>query len=67
MADVVQVNVSMDREDAASLDNMAREAGYDNRSAFVRMLIRQERARRYSSPSLMTVAEAEAAAAKVEA
>ena len=42
MNDVVQVNVSMDRDTAVQLDQMAEKAGYDNRSAFVRWLIRQE-------------------------
>jgi metal-responsive CopG/Arc/MetJ family transcriptional regulator len=42
MSDVVQVNVSMESETATQLDQMAREMGYDNRSAFVRWLIRQE-------------------------
>lgn len=59
MTDTVQVNVSMEGETALQLDTMAKEAGYDNRSAYVRMLIRQEYARRYSQPSpLITVDEA---------
>jgi metal-responsive CopG/Arc/MetJ family transcriptional regulator len=48
MPDVVQVNVSMEIETANQLDQMAQDAGYDNRSAFVRWLIRQEIARRKS-------------------
>lgn len=47
MADAVQVNVSMEMDTAAQLDQMAHDAGYDNRSAFVRWLIRQEYARRF--------------------
>lgn len=46
MSDVVQVNVSMESETANQLDQMARDAGYDNRSAFIRWLIRQEVTRR---------------------
>lgn len=62
MAEVVQVNVSMDNETAGQLDQMARQAGYDNRSAFVRWLIRQEYARRYSAPNAgVSVGEAMAA------
>jgi metal-responsive CopG/Arc/MetJ family transcriptional regulator len=38
----VQVNVSLEKDDAAILDQMANDAGYDNRSAFVRWLIRRE-------------------------
>lgn len=62
MTEVVQVNVSMEQETAAQLDLMARDTGYDNRSAFVRWLIRQEYARRYSRPnSVITVENAEKA------
>jgi metal-responsive CopG/Arc/MetJ family transcriptional regulator len=42
----VQVNVSLEPEDAATLDRMAAEDGFDNRSAFVRRMIRQEAIRR---------------------
>jgi metal-responsive CopG/Arc/MetJ family transcriptional regulator len=48
MSDVVQVNVSMELETAGQLDKMAHEDGYDNRSAFVRWLVRQEYIRRLS-------------------
>ena len=59
MPDTVQVNVSMDAETAHDLDTLAREDGIDNRSAMVRRLIRQEIARRYSTPQpCITVAEA---------
>jgi metal-responsive CopG/Arc/MetJ family transcriptional regulator len=37
----------MEPETVAKLDKMARDAGYDNRSAFVRWLIREEYNRRY--------------------
>ena len=62
MADAIQVNVSMEKETAAQLDQMAYQDGYDNRSAFVRLLIRQEYARRFSQPTLMTIGEAQQAA-----
>lgn len=62
MSDVIQVNVSMPKEDADDLDRMAHEMGFDNRSAFVRWMTRQEKARRYSQPNpLITVSEAQAA------
>jgi metal-responsive CopG/Arc/MetJ family transcriptional regulator len=47
MSEVIQVNVSMETETANQLEKMAKEMGYDNRSAFVRWLIRQEYMRRY--------------------
>lgn len=47
MSEVVQVNVSMEIETANQLDQLAHEDGYDNRSAFVRWLIRQEYGRRF--------------------
>lgn len=63
MTETIQVNVSMEAETAALLDKLARESGYENRSPFVRWLIRQEAARRYSQPNpAVTVAEAQAAA-----
>jgi metal-responsive CopG/Arc/MetJ family transcriptional regulator len=59
MAELVQVNTSITEEDAKMLDRMAAEDGFDNRSAFVRRLIRQEWARRYSkSNPLISVADA---------
>jgi len=61
--ELVQVNTSMDRETASQLDQMTKASGLDNRSAFVRWLIRQEYARRYSQPNpTITIAEAQAAA-----
>lgn len=55
----IQMNVNVSTEDARMVDFMAWEDGFDSRSAFVRRLIRQEWARRYSKPnSIMTVAEA---------
>lgn len=57
---VVQVNVSMQPEDAETLDRLVRESGYDNRSAFVRWLIRNELARRVSQPNpCITVEQAQ--------
>lgn len=62
MAELVQVNTSVTEEDARMIDRMMVEDGFDNRSAFVRRLIRQEWARRYSQPNpFITLAEAEAA------
>lgn len=46
-----QVNVNITDEDARMLDRMMVEDAYDNRSAFVRRLIRQEWARRYGQPN----------------
>lgn len=63
MTDVVQVNVSMEVETSNQLDKMAHDLGYDNRSAFVRWLVRQEYARRYSQPNpVITVEDAQAIA-----
>jgi|GEM_PF-6259851 len=45
---VVQVNVSMNDDDIRMLDQMMIEDAFDNRSAFVRRLIRQEWARRHN-------------------
>lgn len=47
----VQMNVNVTVEDARMVDYMASEDGFDNRSAFVRRLIRQEWARRYGQPN----------------
>jgi hypothetical protein len=46
----IQTNVNLTSEDVQMLDKMMVEDAYDNRSAFVRRLIRQEYARRYSQP-----------------
>lgn len=40
-----QVNTSMDVSTLKVLDEMAHDAGYDNRSAYIRLLIRREAAR----------------------
>ncbi|MFZ6028059.1 MAG: ribbon-helix-helix protein, CopG family [Chloroflexota bacterium] len=42
-----QVNVNLEENDAILLDRMSNEDGYDNRSAFVRRMIRLEAQRRY--------------------
>ena len=47
----IRVNVNLKDDDAKMLDRMMVEDAYDNRSAFVRRLIRQEWARRYSKPN----------------
>lgn len=64
MPDFIQVNVNLTEEDARVLDRMMAEDGFDNRSAFVRRLVRQEwQARQFSHPNpSVTVAEATAAA-----
>lgn len=58
MAELVQVNTSITEEDAKMLDRMMVEDGFDNRSAFIRRLIRQEWARRYSQPSPLPINQA---------
>jgi len=45
MADLIQINTSMDADTAKFLDQMVKDAGYENRSAFIRLLIRREAAR----------------------
>lgn len=65
--DWLQMNVNVTEEDLKMLDFMAAEDGYDNRSAFVRRLIRQEYARRYSQPNpLVTIAQAIAAGKEIK-
>lgn len=59
MPEFVQINVNVTEEDARMIDRMMVEDAYDNRSAFIRRLIRQEWARRYSRPNpLISVADA---------
>jgi len=61
MADVF-MNVRIEEEDARMLERMMSEDFIDNRSMFIRRLIRQEWARRYSKPNpLISVADALAA------
>lgn len=42
MAELVQVNISMTEEDSKVIDQMMVEDAYDNRSAFIRRLVRLE-------------------------
>lgn len=59
MPEFVQVNVNVTEEDARMIDRMMVEDAYDNRSAWVRRLIRLEWARRYSQPNpAISVADA---------
>lgn len=44
-----QVNINLDNETAQALDEMTKDDGFDNRSAFVRRLIRLEVRRRKAS------------------
>lgn len=53
----LQMNVSISDEDASILDQLMTEDAYDNRSAFVRRLIRQEWARRFSQPNVSVTIE----------
>lgn len=58
MTDVF-MNVRIEEYDAKMLDRMMAEDFIDNRSAFIRRLIRQEFARRYSQPNpAISVADA---------
>ncbi len=66
MPEFVQINVNVTEEDARMIDRMMVEDAYDNRSAFIRRLIRQEWARRYSRPNpAISVADALAAGAAI--
>jgi len=67
MKEWIQININVTMEDARILDRMMVEDAYDNRSAWVRRLIRQEWARRYSQPNPgVTVEQASKAAAAVK-
>jgi len=57
---IIQVNTGVDTDTSKMLDTMC-EIDERNRSQMVRWLIRQEYARRFSQPSLMTIEEAEKA------
>jgi metal-responsive CopG/Arc/MetJ family transcriptional regulator len=55
----VQINVNVTLSDAAAVDRMMMDDAIDNRSAFIRRLIRQEWARRFSQPNpVISVADA---------
>ena len=54
-----QVNVTLADDDMKALDHMMKADGFDNRSAFLRKLVRQEYARKFSqSNPLIMVDEA---------
>lgn len=54
-----QVNTNLTNEDVSMLDTLMAEDGFEIRSAFIRKLIRQEWARRYSQPNVgITIEEA---------
>jgi len=58
----IQVNINLKDDAAKMLDQMMIEDAYDNRSAFIRRLIRQEWARRYSKPNaVVTIEQAQTA------
>lgn len=58
----IQININVTAEDARMIDYMMAEDIMDNRSAWVRRLIRQEWARRYSQPTpAVTVEQAKRA------
>ncbi len=48
MPEFIQINSNVTEEDARLLDRMMVEDGFDNRSAFIRRLIRMEWARRHN-------------------
>ena len=55
----VFMNIRIEEDDERMLTQMMKEDFFDNRSAFMRKLIRQEWARRYSRPNpLISVADA---------
>lgn len=54
----MQMNAAVTPEDMAMIDKLMMDDGYESRSAFVRRLIRQEWARRYSQPNPVTLGEA---------
>jgi metal-responsive CopG/Arc/MetJ family transcriptional regulator len=57
--DYCQVNANIDIETVKQMNRMTRDEGDVSRSAFIRKLIRQEYARRYSQPNpVITVEEA---------
>lgn len=47
----IQVNTNLTKEDTQMLDWMMKQDAIENRSAWVRRLIRQEWARRFSQPN----------------
>ncbi len=66
MADVF-MNVRIEEEDAKMIDRMMSDDFIDNRSMFIRRLIRQEWARRYYQPNpAISVADAMLASEEVK-
>lgn len=63
----IQININVTAEDARMIDYMMAEDIMDNRSAWVRRLIRQEWARRYSQPTPAVTVEQAVKAGKAVA
>jgi Arc/MetJ-type ribon-helix-helix transcriptional regulator len=63
----VFMNIRIEEDDERMLTQMMKEDFFDNRSAFIRKLIRQEWARRYSRPNpVISVADAMTAGESLE-
>lgn len=63
----VFMNIRIEKDDERMLTQMMKEDFFDNRSAFIRKLIRQEWARRYSKPNpVISVADAMTAGEALE-
>lgn len=63
----VFMNIRIEEDDERMLTQMMKEDFFDNRSAFIRKLIRQEWARRYSRPNpVISVADAMTAGEALE-
>lgn len=63
----VFMNIRIEEDDERMLTQMMKEDFFDNRSAFIRKLIRQEWARRYSKPNpVISVADAMTAGEALE-
>lgn len=58
--EMFQTGINLTKDDARMIDRMTFEDGSDNRSAFVRKLIRQEWARRHSQSASTTEQEQQA-------
>jgi len=67
MKDYTQVNINLLSDDVKMLERMMNDDAYENRSSWIRRLIRQEWARRYSAPNpLISVADAISAGKSIE-
>ena len=53
----IQINISVSEEDVKMIDRMMTEDAFDNRSGFMRRLVRMEYARRYSQPNVAVTIE----------